>query len=126
MHSWRRSFGQARPIDRGASCAHDEAQAIHVMGLNEIAAFWLAYALARPIGASFADWADKPLPFGGLGLGTGLVSLALVIPIALLLTFLIVSRVDDPNHLQIHCRPRYADSGGAARTHARAHPAIIL
>lgn len=71
-----------------------------IFDLNEIAAFWIAYILTRPVGASFADWADKPLPFGGLGLGTGLVSLALVIPIALLLTFLIVSRVDDPNRAQ--------------------------
>ena len=41
------------------------------MGLNEIAAFWLAYTLTRPIGASFADRADKPLQFGGLDLGSG-------------------------------------------------------
>lgn len=68
-----------------------------IFDVNEIAAFWIAYILTRPLGASFADWADKPLQFGGLGLGTGPVSIALTLPIFLLLAFLIVSKIDDPN-----------------------------
>lgn len=28
-------------------------------GLNEVAAFWVAYVLTRPLGASFADWVAK-------------------------------------------------------------------
>ncbi len=71
-----------------------------IFDLNEIAAFWIAYILTRPIGASFADWAGKPLQFGGLGLGSGVVSLTLIIPILLLLAFLVISRIDDPNHIQ--------------------------
>ena len=42
-------------------------------GLNPIAAFWLAYVLTRPLGASIADWLGKP-DNGGLGLGDGTVS----------------------------------------------------
>jgi uncharacterized membrane-anchored protein len=41
--------------------------------LNPILAFWLAYIVTRPLGASFADWFSKPNN-GGLGLGDGPVS----------------------------------------------------
>jgi hypothetical protein len=48
-------------------------------GLNAVLAFWLTYILTRPIGASFADWIGRPGSLSGLGLGTGSVSLALII-----------------------------------------------
>jgi uncharacterized membrane-anchored protein len=41
--------------------------------LNPIIAFWAAYIVTRPLGASFADWFSKPTN-GGLGLGDGLVA----------------------------------------------------
>ena len=47
-----------------------------VFGLNEIFAFWFAYIVTRPLGASFADWMGVSHARGGLGLGTGSVSLA--------------------------------------------------
>jgi uncharacterized membrane-anchored protein len=44
---------------------------------NEVFAFWLAYTVTRPLGASFADWLGVPAPYGdGLQLGTGPMSLA--------------------------------------------------
>lgn len=52
-----------------------------LFGLNEIVAFWTAYILTRPIGASFADWMDKPKSVGGLGFGGGHVSLVLTVVI---------------------------------------------
>jgi uncharacterized membrane-anchored protein len=52
--------------------------------LNPIAAFWLAYVVTRPLGASFADWFGKPSSQTGLGLGDGTVSLiALAVFVAL-------------------------------------------
>jgi uncharacterized membrane-anchored protein len=52
--------------------------------LNPIVAFWFAYIVTRPLGASFADWFSKPPSTTGLGLGDGTVSaLALVVFIAL-------------------------------------------
>lgn len=45
-------------------------------GLNPIVAFWWAYVVTRPLGASIADWIGKPY-LGGLGVGDGLVSLVL-------------------------------------------------
>jgi len=47
------------------------------LGLNSIAAFWFAYVMTRPLGASFADWFSKPY-LGGLGLGDGWVALVLL------------------------------------------------
>ncbi|HEX4363446.1 MAG TPA: hypothetical protein VHZ75_02785 [Solirubrobacteraceae bacterium] len=43
--------------------------------LNPVLAFWSAYVVTRPLGASFADWFGKPHAQTGLGLGDGTVSL---------------------------------------------------
>jgi uncharacterized membrane-anchored protein len=53
-------------------------------GWNPIAAFWIAYVITRPLGASIADWFGKTVPDGGLGVGDGLVSLVLALGITLL------------------------------------------
>jgi uncharacterized membrane-anchored protein len=59
---------------------------------NPIFAFWFAYVVTRPLGASFADGFSKPTN-GGLGLGDGTVSLiALVIFIALVAWVTITKR----------------------------------
>jgi uncharacterized membrane-anchored protein len=55
-----------------------------VAGLNAVAAFWWAYVLTRPLGASFADWMGVGTDRGGLGWGTGPVSLGLTVLIAVL------------------------------------------
>lgn len=64
------------------------AVAYRFLGLNEVFAFWFAYVVTRPLGASFADWFGKPLDIGGLGLGDGPVSLVLFILIAGFVTYL--------------------------------------
>jgi uncharacterized membrane-anchored protein len=44
-------------------------------GLNPVLAFWSAYVVTRPLGASLADWLGKPSSLGGgLGLGDGTVT----------------------------------------------------
>ncbi len=58
------------------------------LGLNAVAAFWWAYVLTRPLGASFADWMGVPAGRAGLGWGTGPVTLALIVPIAALVAVL--------------------------------------
>ncbi|MCU1414920.1 MAG: hypothetical protein JWN80_2260 [Microbacteriaceae bacterium] len=45
--------------------------------LNAVVAFWFAYIVTRPLGASFADWMGVSMARGGLDWGTGPVSLAL-------------------------------------------------
>ncbi len=63
------------------------ALAYWLANLNAIAAFWIAYILTRPLGASFADWVGRPRNLSGLGLGTGFVSLGLTIVIVVLVAY---------------------------------------
>jgi uncharacterized membrane-anchored protein len=49
------------------------------LGLNAIFAFWFAYVVTRPLGASFSDWIAVSHIRGGLNLGTGPVSIVLAI-----------------------------------------------
>ncbi|TGY36922.1 hypothetical protein E5344_08730 [Microbacterium laevaniformans] len=44
-----------------------------------VLAFWTAYVLTRPLGASVADWLGKPTAEGGVGVGSGWVSLSFAI-----------------------------------------------
>jgi len=62
--------------------------------LNAIFAYWLAYIVTRPLGASFADWMGVSHIRGGLGIGTGWVSLGLTIIILSLVGYLGVTRKD--------------------------------
>ncbi len=62
--------------------------------MNAIFAFWFAYILTRPIGASFADWTGKSRADGGIGLGNGHVSLVLALAIVALVGYYTVTRKD--------------------------------
>lgn len=44
--------------------------AYRLFNLSAVAAFWIAYILTRPFGASFGDLLSQPHANGGLGLGT--------------------------------------------------------
>jgi uncharacterized membrane-anchored protein len=59
-------------------------------GLNPVAAFWFAYIVTRPLGASFADWMGVSRARGGLDWGTGPVSLVLAVIIAALVAVMAV------------------------------------
>ena len=48
-------------------------------GGQAIGAFWFAYILTRPLGASFADWLGRARELGGVGVGTGRISLILAV-----------------------------------------------
>jgi len=69
------------------------ALAYRLFGLNEVFAFWFAYIMTRPLGASFADWFGKPI-LGGLGLGDTKVALVLTILIVGFVGYLTVTRKD--------------------------------
>jgi uncharacterized membrane-anchored protein len=64
------------------------------MGLNEVAAFWAAYVVTRPLGASFADWFGKERARTGLGYGDGTVALLAALVIAALVAYVTVTRRD--------------------------------
>src|SRR6202035_2938971 len=63
-------------------------------GLNPILAFWSAYVVTRPLGASFADWTGKGRSLGGLAWGDRTVSLELALLIVAVVAYLTVSRRD--------------------------------
>ena len=66
----------------------------HYLNLNSILAFWFAYVMTRPLGASFADWMGKPRHAGGLGWGDGPVSLTLAIVIVALVAYVAATGKD--------------------------------
>jgi uncharacterized membrane-anchored protein len=70
-------------------------------GLNPILAFWIAYVLTRPVGASFADYVAFPHSVGGLGVGHGPVALVLTAVIVIFVAYLAVTRkdVEDPRQV---------------------------
>jgi uncharacterized membrane-anchored protein len=63
-------------------------------GMNEVGAFWFAYILTRPLGASLADWLGKPPAITGVGLGDGTVSGVATMMIAVLVACLAITRRD--------------------------------
>jgi len=65
--------------------------AYYAFNLNGILAFWLAYILTRPLGASFGDLLSQPLEYGGLGFGTIVTSLLFLGAIAAIVIYLTVS-----------------------------------
>jgi uncharacterized membrane-anchored protein len=65
------------------------------LGLNAVVAFWIAYVLTRPLGASFADWLGKDHKTGGgLGYGDGTVAGVALAIIAVLVAYVAITRSD--------------------------------
>jgi uncharacterized membrane-anchored protein len=61
---------------------------------NAIAAFWIAYILTRPLGASFGDLLSQPAANGGIGLGVVATSMIFLVSIAGLVIYVSASRKD--------------------------------
>ena len=70
------------------------AIAFRLHKMKAIAAFWFAYIVTRPLGASVADWLGKPRSSRGLDLGDGLVSLVFSLLIVGFVGYLTVTRAD--------------------------------
>ena len=62
---------------------------------NAVLAFWLAYILTRPLGASMGDYLSQAQVDGGLGLGTTVTSFIFLGAILALVVFLTVTREDE-------------------------------
>jgi uncharacterized membrane-anchored protein len=65
-----------------------------VLKLNAILAFWLAYILTRPFGASIGDYLSQPRADGGLALGTTLTSVIFLLAISSVVAFLTITKKD--------------------------------
>ena len=59
-------------------------------GANPVLAFWLAYILTRPLGASLGDLLSQAKEYGGLGLGTTTTSIAFLAVIVALVVYVTV------------------------------------
>jgi uncharacterized membrane-anchored protein len=67
----------------------------YVFNMNAVLAFWLAYILTRPLGASIGDWLSQSShKYGGLGLGATGTSYIFLGCILALVTYLSVTRRD--------------------------------
>jgi uncharacterized membrane-anchored protein len=64
------------------------------LGLNGVAAFWLAYVVTRPLGASFADYISKPRNISGIGFGDGQTALVFTAAVVVLVVYLTIARPD--------------------------------
>ena len=63
-------------------------------GLNPIAAFWAAYVVTRPLGASFADYFSKPHALTGANCGDGPTSAVSAVVLLVLVTYISATRKD--------------------------------
>jgi uncharacterized membrane-anchored protein len=62
--------------------------------LGGVLAFWIAYILTRPLGASFGDLLSQDRHAGGLGLGTTGTSAVFILTILALVAYLSITRRD--------------------------------
>jgi uncharacterized membrane-anchored protein len=75
-------------------------------GLNAVAAFWFAYVVTRPLGASFADYLGRRHSLSGLGLGSGRVAVVVAVLVAMLVGYLAVTRHDIQAPAEAEAGPR--------------------
>jgi uncharacterized membrane-anchored protein len=62
--------------------------------LNAVLAFWIAYILTRPLGASVGDYLSQKPADGGLGLGTVVTSALFLASILVMVVYLTVTKRD--------------------------------
>jgi uncharacterized membrane-anchored protein len=65
--------------------------------LNAVFAFWAAYVLTRPLGASIGDYLSQPKSDGGRGLGTTTTSLIFLGAILVIVAYLTITKKDQAN-----------------------------
>jgi uncharacterized membrane-anchored protein len=68
--------------------------AYYGLRINGVFAFWAAYVMTRPLGASFADWTGKSRHAGGIGIGDGTIGFLLAALIIAGVAYLTISRSD--------------------------------
>jgi uncharacterized membrane-anchored protein len=66
-------------------------------GLNAVVAFWSAYVVTRPLGASVADYVSKSRSLSGVGFGDGRTALIATVVVAIGVAYLAITRSDIQN-----------------------------
>jgi uncharacterized membrane-anchored protein len=77
-----------------------------VFKIDAILAFWLAYIMTRPLGASLGDLLSQTKDVGGLGLGTTGTSFVFLAAILALVIYLTASRADVQ---ELHQHPEFTE-----------------
>jgi uncharacterized membrane-anchored protein len=90
----RLSVGYAWSAVLFAAVIASAALAHYGFRLNAVLAFWMAYILTRPLGASLGDLLSQARADGGLGLGTTVTSAIFLAAILVVVVFLTVTRKD--------------------------------
>ncbi len=70
------------------------ALAFYAFRRNAVLAFWIAYILTRPLGASCGDFLSQPGADGGLGIGAVQTNVLFLAAIASLVIYLSFTRKD--------------------------------
>ena len=78
-------------------------------GMNPVLAFWFAYVVTRPLGASIADWLSKPRALTGLDYGDAPVAAVFIVGIVAFVGYLTVTRSDVQPDTGHQDRPDYPD-----------------
>jgi uncharacterized membrane-anchored protein len=92
--SERFGLGYATAVALFALAIGSVALAHYRFALNAVAAFWAAYVLTRPLGASIGDWLSQPKADGGLGLGTTVTTFLFLATILAVVAYLTLTRRD--------------------------------
>lgn len=95
-------LGYANSVLMFAGAIAVTALAYYLFKINGVLAFWIAYILTRPLGASMGDLLSQAKADGGLGLGTTVTSAIFLLTILALVAFLSITKKDvidleDPN-----------------------------
>ena len=69
--------------------------AYRYLHLNAVLAFWAAYILTRPLGASLGDWLTQAPKDGGLGISTTIISGIFLVTIVVLVFYLARQQKED-------------------------------
>lgn len=72
--------------------------------LGEVAAFWWAYVLTRPLGASFADYLCKAPDKSGIGFGEGPTAVLLTLAVGVCVVYLSIAKNDIQPDLEVATR----------------------
>jgi uncharacterized membrane-anchored protein len=70
--------------------------------LNSVVAFWFAYVVTRPLGASFADYVSKPHKISGIAFGDGPTSAVSALVIVVLVAYVTTTRRDLQPSVLLH------------------------
>lgn len=66
----------------------------YLLRLNAVFAFWAAYIVTRPLGASLGDLLTQPADAGGFAFGSTAVNVVFLVVMVILVVYLSISNVD--------------------------------